>query len=301
MSQVRGQRARRGGGMPASARRVSQSSEDSSSSTPIPWERQQQTRNLKNLFYNVCEDKRILKRRCEELTTDKTLLREHCDALGDRLHTTEHIAEALRRDSRELRYFKHISLKAIQRAKRFQDQLEDATKDLEDAAELFNNHVDQAAADSDALRERIHSLQAQLMRSLNKQREAGEGNAHRPACLQASKDEHIAFIEAELYRVKRESEADSISNEQQKVTQMNCISYLMGRLNELAPEYFLEAREAGIDPLWAAHGHVQHIVGPITDDRHRRAALQALTQRAEDLDAEREPVQAQNDEPQRAD
>ena len=301
MSQVRGNLARRGGGIPASARPVSQTSAASSSSTPIPWEREQKTRILKDLFRDVCEDKRILKRRCEELSKDRTVLRQHCDALGDRLHTAEQIAEALRRDTHELRYFRHISLKAMQRARRFQDKLEEATENLEDATEDFNNQMDQSAADSRALREQVHTLNAQLIQSINKQREASEGNAHRLAALQAFKDEHIAFIETELYRVKRESEANSVSYEEQKITQMNCVRYLMDRVNELAPDYFLEARETGIDPLWAAHGHVQHIFGPLDGDRLRSAALQALTQRAEDLDAEREAVQAQIEELQRAD
>lgn len=296
MSQVRDHRARRGGDIPASAGRVSPSSEESSSTAPIPWERQQQTRNLKNLFYNVCEDKRDLKRRCDELIRDKAALQQQCDTLSDSLHTAEEVASTLRSDSHELRYFEHISLKAMQRARRLEIQLGEATENLERAAVRHQNQVDQAAADSDRQHERIDALRAELERSFEARRRAREGDSRRLAVLQQFTDEYIDSIKAELERVRRESEAASISHERHSIAQAACISHLLDRISALGPDYYQEAREAGIHPFWAAQTHVQHIFGPIISDDQIDVILQALTQRIEDLAAERDAIQAGIDE-----
>lgn len=301
MSQASAYRARRGGGIPASARRVSPSSEDSSSPAPIPWERQQQTRNLRNLFYNVCEDKRALKRRCDELIRDKAALQQQCDTLSDSLHTAEEVASTSRSDSHELRYFKHISLKATERARRLETQLGEATENLERAEVRHQNQVDQAAADLDRQHERIDALHAELARSFEARRRAREGDNRRLAVLQQFTDEHIDSIKAELDRVRRESEAVSISHERHSIAQANCISHLLNRISALGPDYYREAREAGIHPLWAAQAHVQHTVGPSTGDEHIDVIIQALAQRIEDIDAHRDAVQARIDDLRRID
>ncbi|KAM3508650.1 hypothetical protein MY11210_006652 [Beauveria gryllotalpidicola] len=140
-------------------------------------------------------------------------------------------------------------------------------------------------------------LEASSATKIEEQREVNRAEALRFRAVEASKDEQIRSLEAELAKAKQECALVTAEHDSRK----QCVTILMDRLRELQPPTTNGSAHttpsSKHDDVAEAEAKVRHLVGDLDGEAQQRAAAVAILQhRIAGLNAELQALFAKLDE-----
>lgn len=265
-------------------------------------EQHENVTSLKRALEDVSQDNRSLKRRCRDLDERLRLAQRNVDSDND--------CRNCRGNQKELAYHSHVARKARQKADRVQNKLEGAAGLFAEEVDAFRTQQEGLEAEVDGLKQQlreqaarhhednrehqaiVHCLKDQLRDQIAEHRRDGREVALTLQAMEATKNDHISALEAELSRVKREHEVALAARQEQDNARRMAIQWLTDRLLKDSPTGFADISYGKPAVMVMIKNAVAHLVGRMTmnNSSDRRGALQVLRERAEYLQKEQDEV-----------